>query len=167
MSDAKISDIATTTIAVTDDHLFESEDGSPGNSEKTPASVLRDYMLLGPGMPFSESFALSDLTTAIVAGANKAYWRIPFDAQDLEFRASLLVASSAAGPFTIDVNKNGGTILSTKLTIDDTETTSQTAATPPAYTSQTAVEDDVFTFDVDDEGTGAKGCIVTVTGRRA
>jgi hypothetical protein len=54
----------------------------------------------------------------------------------------------------VDINESGSTILSTKLTIDNTETTSTTAATP-AVISDTALADNaVITIDIDQIGDG-------------
>jgi hypothetical protein len=107
--------------------------------------------------------SLADLTTAVTTGASKGYWRAPYAMAGLTFRASLIGASSS-GVFTVDINKNGSTILSTKLTIDASEKTSVTAATPYVATSTTCADDDEFTFDIDTAGTGALGPIVWVTG---
>jgi len=86
-------------------------------------------------------------------------------------RASLSTAQTGnggGGIFTVDVNEAGTTILSTKLTIDNGETTSTTAATP-AVISDTALADDAeISIDVDQIGDGtAKGLKVTLIGTRA
>ncbi len=163
MADFKISDIPITTTTLGTGALFETETAA-GVSEKTPESVARAGMQ--KFLPFFESLALSDLTTAITTGTSKAYWRLPFGVTHLSFRASLLEASTSGTP-TVDVNKNGSTIMSTKLTIDANETTSLTAASAAVLTSTTGNEDDILTFDIDVAGTGAKGLIVTITGKRA
>lgn len=105
----------------------------------------------------------SDLTTALATGTNKAYCRAPHALTITDIRASLLTASSS-GAVTIDVNKNGSTILSTKLTIDANEKTSETAATPAVLTSTALADDDEITVDIDGAGTGAAGLILTITG---
>jgi hypothetical protein len=70
-------------------------------------------------------------------------------------RASLTTAQASGAIFTVDINESGSTILSTKLTIDNTETTSTTAATP-AVISDTALADNaVITIDIDQIGDGA------------
>ena len=86
---------------------------------------------------------------------------MPRAIQNLTVRASLLTASTS-GAVTVDINKNGSTILSTKLTIDQDEKTSVTAATAAVLTSATAAADDEITIDIDGAGTGAKGLIVTL-----
>jgi len=79
-------------------------------------------------------------------------------------RASLTVASSS-GVVTVDINKNGTSILSTKLTIDANEKTSMTAAVEAVISDTEIAEDDEITFDVDTAGTNAKGLKVWLTGK--
>ena len=63
---------------------------------------------------------------------------------------------------TIDINENGSTILSTKITIDATEKTSETAATPAVISDNTIAADAILTFDIDGiaSGTAGKGLVV-------
>lgn len=109
--------------------------------------------------------AASDLTSDLEAGENKAYFRVPRSFTLTEVRASLLVASTS-GVVTVDINRNGTTILSTKLTIDPNEKTSVTAATPEVVAGAPLIiyDDDEITIDIDGAGTGAKGLIVTLIG---
>ena len=68
----------------------------------------------------------------------------------------------------MDVNNGGTTLLGTKLTIDNTEKTSTTAATPAVLTYATTqvLVDAEVTIDVDQIGDGtAKGLKVTLIGR--
>ena len=106
--------------------------------------------------------AVSDLTSILVAGTSLAYVRAPLAFTLTETRASLLTAGSTAT--TVDINKNGSTILSTKLTIDSSEKTSETAATPPVQSASAIADDDELTIDIDTAGTDAEGLIVTLIG---
>ncbi|MFQ5618779.1 MAG: hypothetical protein ACE5FR_07380 [Rhodospirillales bacterium] len=107
--------------------------------------------------------AVTDETTAITTGTAKVTFRIPFALTLTDIRASLTTASTS-GVVTVDVNEGGTSILSTKLTIDATEKTSETAATP-AVVSDTALADDAeITIDIDTAGSGAKGLKVTFVG---
>jgi hypothetical protein len=54
---------------------------------------------------------------------------MPYDFTVTAVRASLTSARSSGNIFTVDINESGTTILSTKLTIDNGEKTSTTAAT--------------------------------------
>lgn len=107
--------------------------------------------------------ACSDLVSALVPGDNKAYVRAPSAFQVILIRASLLEASSY-GPLIIDIKKNGTSILSTLLTIDEGETTSVTAASPVGIDDNAIADDDVISVELVDEGTDAVGLIVTITG---
>ena len=111
----------------------------------------------------SFQLAVSDLITALTIGTSKAYFRMPRSMIVSEVRGSLLTASTS-GAVTIDINKNGSTILSTKLTIDQDEKTSVTAAVPPVISDETLADDDEITVDIDVAGTGALGLIVALIG---
>lgn len=78
-------------------------------------------------------------------------------------RASLGTASSS-GDVTFDLNVNGASILSTKVTIDESEKTSVTAATPAVISTPAVADDDEFTVDIDGAGTGAAGAKLTIIG---
>lgn len=110
--------------------------------------------------------ALGDETTAITTGTAKVTFRMPWAMNPVTaVRASLTTVSSSGIP-TFDINEAGASILSTKLTIDASEKTSTTAATP-AVLSDTALADDAeITIDVDVAGTGAAGAKVYIIGTR-
>jgi hypothetical protein len=109
--------------------------------------------------------ACSDETTNLTTGAAKVTFRIPYAFTLTGVRASLKTAQSAGSVFTVDINEAGTSILSTKLTIDNGEKTSTTAATP-AVISDTSIADDAeITIDIDQVGTAlAKGLKVALIG---
>ena len=111
--------------------------------------------------------AASDEATALTAGTAKVTFRMPFAFTLTGVRASLTTAQTSGSIFTVDINEGGTSILSTKLTIDNTEKTSTTAATP-AVISDTALADDAeITVDIDQVGDGtAKGLKVTLLGTK-
>lgn len=116
--------------------------------------------------PIAIGLAMSDETTAITAGTNKVVIRAPYAFTLVAVRSSLSTASSSGLP-TVDINKNGTTVLSTKLTIDASEKTSVTAATPAVISVPAFALDDEIGFDIDVAGTGAKGLKVWLLGTRA
>jgi hypothetical protein len=118
-------------------------------------------------LPTEIQLAASDETTALTAGTAKVTFRMPYAMTVTEVRASLTTAQASGSIFTVDINEGGATILSTKLTIDNTETTSTTAATP-AVISDTALADDAeITIDIDQIGDGtATGLKITIIGTR-
>ena len=110
--------------------------------------------------------ACSDMTTAITAANNKAYFRAPVAFTATSVRASLFTAQTAGSIFTIDIKKNGVSILTTLITIDNNEKTSLTAAIQPVLNSSQVniADDDIITFDVTQAGTSPAGLIVTIIG---
>lgn len=107
--------------------------------------------------------ACSDETTAITAGTAKVTFRMPYAATLVGVRASLATAQVSGNIFTVDINEGGTSVLSTKLTIDNTEKTSTTAATPAVISDSALADDAEITIDVDQIGNGtAKGLKVTL-----
>lgn len=88
-------------------------------------------------------------------------FRMPWPGTITGLRAATGVASDT-GPIIIDVNEAGGTLLSTKLTIDQGELTSTAAATPPVISDTVLADDALIEFDVDNGGANAEGPL-TVT----
>jgi hypothetical protein len=86
-------------------------------------------------------FAASDETTALTTGTGKTTFRMPHAMTLTGIRASLTTAQTSGSIVTVDVNEGGTTILSTKLTIDNTEKTSTTATTA-AVISDSSLADD-------------------------
>jgi hypothetical protein len=113
----------------------------------------------GVSIPFT--FALSDETTEITTGTAKITFRVPYACTLTDVRASLTTASSSGLP-TFDINENGTSVLSTKLTIDANEKTSTTATTPVVISDSALADDAEITIDIDVAGTGATGAKITM-----
>jgi hypothetical protein len=110
---------------------------------------------------------VSDETTALTAGTGKITWRMPYAFTVVAIRASLTTAQSSGSIFTVDINEGGSSILSTKLTIDNTEKTSVTAATAAVISDGSLADDAEMSIDIDQVGDGsAKGLKVVLIGRR-
>ena len=109
--------------------------------------------------------AVSDEITALTTGTAKVTFRMAYGFVLTAVRASLTTAQASGSIFTVDINESGSTILSTKLTIDNTEKTSTTASAA-AVISDTALADDAeITIDIDQIGDGtAKGLKVYLIG---
>lgn len=109
-----------------------------------------------------ESFivACSDESTALTTGTAKVSFRMPY-AFTLKAGASGISASCNQAPtgavLTVDVNESGTTILSTKLTIDTSETTSATAATPVVISDVNLASNALMTVDIDQIGSSNAG----------
>jgi len=112
--------------------------------------------------------ACSDESTAITTGTAKVTFRIPYAFTLTSVRASLTTAQTSGTIFTVDINEGGTSILSTKLTIDNTEKTSTTAAIPPVISDTSLADDSEITIDVDLVGDGtAKGLKVVLIGYKS
>jgi hypothetical protein len=112
--------------------------------------------------------ACSDETTALTAGTAKVTFRMPYAMTLSEVRASLTTAQTSGNIFTVDINETGASILSTKLTVDNTEKTSTTAATMPVISDASLALDAEISIDIDQIGDGtAKGLKVYLNGVRA
>jgi hypothetical protein len=110
--------------------------------------------------------ACSDELTPLTAGTNKIRFRMPYAMTTLTaVRASLTTAQASGSIFTVDINEAGSTILSTKLTIDNTEKTSTTAATAAVISDSALADDAEMSIDIDQIGDGtATGLKVTLIG---
>ncbi len=112
--------------------------------------------------------AASDESTALTTGTAKVTFRMPYAMTLSAVRCSLTTAQTSGSIFTVDINEGGTTILSTKLTIDNTEKTSTTAATAAVISDVNLADDAEITIDIDQVGDGtAKGLKITLIGTRA
>jgi hypothetical protein len=137
----------------------------------TPSGTTSQY-LRGDGslasLPFELVVAASDETTALTAGTAKITFRMPRAVTLTSVRASLTTAQASGNIFTVDINEGGTSILSTKLTIDNTEKTSSAAATPPVISDTALADDAEITIDIDQIGNGtATGLKVMLIGTYA
>lgn len=109
--------------------------------------------------------ACSDESTALTAGNAKVTFRMPYAFTLSSVRASLTTPQTSGAIFTVDINENGTSILSTKLTIDNTEKSSVTAATAAVISDTSLANDAEITIDIDQIGDGtAKGLKVYLIG---
>ena len=140
-------------------HLLVDNATTPGLVSKVSLNALT-----------TESFmmACSDETTALTAGTNKVKFRMPYAFTVTEVRASLSTAGTGAQLVTVDINESGTSILSTKITIDATETTSVTAETVPVISDASLADDAEMTVDIDltDTGGVSKGLKVSIIGHK-
>ena len=98
----------------------------------------------------------SDETTALTTGLAKATFRMPFDMTLQGVSASVTTAPTGAA-LIVDINDGASSVLSTKLSIDATEKTSATAATPAVISDTDLAEDAEITIDIDQVGSTIAG----------
>ena len=163
MANFKISDLtAHPNNALEAADLLEVSywNGSAFLSRKLTGQELIDSM---PIIPHHVIIACSDETTALTTGTSKVTFRMPYAMTLTGVRASLTTAGSTSGTTTIDINEGGVSILSTKLTIDATEKTSTTAATPAVISGTSLADDSEITIDIDAISGGATEAGLKVT----
>lgn len=116
-------------------------------------------------VPVPIQVAVSDETTDLATGTAKVTFRMPFAMTLTAVRASVNTAPTGS-TLVVDINQNASSILSTKLSIDASEKTSTTAATPPVISDTTLDDDAEITIDIDQVGssTPGKGLKVTLIG---
>lgn len=156
----KITDLAALTGASVDaaNDLVTVVDMSEAGAARNKKMTLAELAIaLGVGSSDETLIiACSDETTALTAGPAKVTFRMPYAFTLTAVRASVTTAPTGS-VLTVDINEGGASILSTKLTIDASEKTSTTAATP-AVISDTALADDAeITIDIDSIGSTIAG----------
>lgn len=110
--------------------------------------------------------AISGETTALTVATALTTFRMPYMFQLSDVKASLTTAGGTSGTTTLDINQDGSSILSTKLTIDYGELTSVTAATKYVLSTITLTKNSKITVDCDAiTGSGAEaGGKITLIG---
>lgn len=103
---------------------------------------------------------LSNMSTALTTGTEKGLWAAPSDGSLFDFWIGVNTVSSS-GAVTVNLKKNGTSVLTTKPSIDATEKTSLTG-TSAVIGTHSFSKGDLFTFDIDAAGTGAKALMATV-----
>ena len=106
--------------------------------------------------------ACSDETTALTTGTAKVTFRMP-SAGTLTAVKATVTTAPVGSALIVDINEAGTSVLSTKLSIDDGEKTSSTAATPPVISDSALADDAEITIDIDQVGSGTAGAGLKVT----
>jgi hypothetical protein len=119
-------------------------------------------------LPCEIGVACSDETTALTTGTAKVTFRMPYAMTLTEVRASVTTAP-VGSTLVVDINESGTTVLSTKLSIDASEKTSETAATAAVISDSALADDAEITIDIDQIGssTAGAGLKVWLIGTRA
>ena len=106
--------------------------------------------------------ACSDETTDLTNGTAKVTFRMPAAGTLTAVKATVTTAP-VGSDLIVDINEAGTSVLSTKLSIDDGEKTSETAATPPVISDSALADDAEITIDIDQVGSGTAGAGLKVT----
>jgi len=119
------------------------------------------------------TISVIDAATTITTGDGKKSIFIPaeFDGWKIVALHATLVTASTSGAPIIQVRNvtDGVDVLSTRITIDQSEKTSYTAATAPVIdtSNNTVATGDEIAIDLDGAGTGAKGLDVIISLQKA
>lgn len=165
----KISGLTAKGAALATTDLIEiSQSAGAGTYVSRSVTGANIKSLAQSGLPAEIVVAASDETTALTTGTAKVTFRMPHAMTLTGVRASLSTAQASGSIFTVDINEGGTSVLSTKLTIDNTEKTSTTAATAAVISDSALADDAEITIDIDQIGNGtAKGLKVVLIGTRA
>lgn len=108
-------------------------------------------------IPFLLPIAVGDEATALTTGAAKFSFHMPFAMTLTDIQAGVVTAPTGAA-LVVDVNEAGSTLMTTnKLTIDVSELSTHTAATPPALTDTALAKGALITIDIDTVGSSVAG----------
>jgi hypothetical protein len=164
----KISGLTAKGAALATTDLIEiSQSAGGGTYVSRSVTGANIKSLAQSGLPAEIVVAASDETTALTTGTAKVTFRMPHAMTLTGVRASLSTAQASGSIFTVDINEGGTSVLSTKLTIDNTEKTS-TTATAAVISDSSLADDAEITIDIDQIGDGtAKGLKVILIGTRA
>ncbi len=119
-------------------------------------------------LPVSFQLSCSDLTNSLATGTGVGYFRAPHAFTLTGVRASVIVAPTGGTLLTVNIKKNGTTVLSTQLTFDASEKTTTTAATPAVISVSAIADDDEITIDIVSVGStiAGKGLVVSLIGTK-
>lgn len=162
----KISELSTAGALTGDEQV---EIVRPGlNLRTTTGAIAALAAAAGGGVDLATQcipVACSDEVTALTAGSALVTFRMPYAFTLLQVRASLTTAQVGGATLTVDINKSGVSVLSTKLTLDNSEKSSVTAAAAAVISDDDLPDDAEITIDIDQVGDGtAKGLKVYLIG---
>lgn len=157
---------ARTTLGLGTAALSATTDFAPASLSTTVSGHTTQLSELYPERELI--IAVSDESTALVAGTNKITIRAPFNMTLTKIPRASVGTASTSGLVTVDINVGGTSILgANKLSIDATEKTSTTAATATTLATTSVTDDAEITIDLDAAGAGAKGLKVCLYYKRA
>ena len=115
-------------------------------------------MLPGPPPDIDDWFviAASDESTDLATGTGKVYFRMPYAGTLLAVKATVNTAPTGS-TLICDINEAGTSVLGTKLSIDASEKTSDTAASAATITDSALANDAEITIDIDQVGSTVAG----------
>jgi hypothetical protein len=144
---------------------------TPGGDSGSWGDILNEFLQVAHNadgsliLPVEFAIALSDETTDLSTGTAIVTFRAPYAFTLTSVRLGVNTVSSS-GVVRVDVKEGGVSVFSTLPTIDASEKTSLTAATPAVISDSAIANDAEITLDITAAGTGAKGLKVWILGTR-
>ena len=136
--------------------------GEPGYCTDTDEAFVGDGAVNHPtNLHYIEYRIIDSDTDHEVASSIQGDLRIP-QAMTILAVGAYIDTAGAGSVTTIDILESGTTILSTKITIDAGEKTSETAEAAPVVSDSAIAADAILTFDITGiaSGTAGKGLVV-------
>lgn len=166
-TDEQAQDAVGTILTDTATIDFTYNDASNQITADVKAESITLAMLDNSARVESFIIACSDETSSLTTGTAKVTFRIPYAFTITNIRANVNTAPTGS-TLNVDVKKNGTSVFSTILTIDATEKTSVTAATPAVISTSSLSDDDEITIDITQVGStiAGKGLKVTIIGHQ-
>lgn len=163
--DGWVSASSTTVPGITEAAIASEVDtGTDAARAVTPDALAGSNL----GIRYAQEVCY-DFTTSVAVGDGKGYLHIPpgFNGMNLVYVHARVITAGTTNTLDIQIANVTDTVdmLSTKLTIDTTETGSDTAATPAVIdaTKDDVATNDLLRIDIDAiHTTAAKGLIVTM-----
>jgi len=125
------------------------------------------WVILNPPRPDYETYIVNCSAIGVDAttGTAKGYFRMPHSMTLTNVRATAFVAGTTTG-LTVDINENGTSVLSTKLTVNVGAKTSVGASVSYVISDTSLGNDSEMTIDFDTVPTGMQRIQVQLTGYR-
>jgi len=149
-----------TSVAVSGSDGIEVDSGSPVTTSGTIALGLNKTTLLsflGLSDTFPLGFAFGGEDDDLVVGTGAITFQMPNFATTLTGVSVNVKTAPTGSVATFDLNEGGTSVLSTKITIDAGEKTSETAATPPVISDSAIAANAIMTIDIDGIGSTVAG----------
>ncbi len=136
-----------------------------GTNREIAFDTAEMIRLLTTGMLFEWVIALSHPDGTISAATGVVTFPVPADVEVADLLL-FVTEPSTSGNVVADVNLGGTSVLSTKITVEQGENSSSTAATPYVFTRTSWDQGEVLTIDFDSAGLNAEGASITIRGQR-
>jgi hypothetical protein len=139
-----------------------------GVTVRSTTQAIADLFAETQDLTQSIPIPCSDELTPFASGSAVVTFRMSYAFTLTAVRASLTTAQASGNILTIDIKQNGVSVLSTLITITNTEKTSTTAVTQPVISDAALADDAEITIDITQIGNStATGLKVYLIGTKA